>query len=601
MWMDDEDGRWIERPWVMAGLLGLAGAICGAILDIHTSDVPVWRQLLATFLIVAGVGFALTAKKLRLIWAAIYAVGAGSVLAFVGNYTIRYASDYELVQWPFLAAMLGILISAPLFQTIRDEGKWRFPYQRFYGYVWSDAIIGAASLAFVGITFGLFGLVGALFNLVGIRFFLRLWDHGWIIMGLAGISFGLASAILSERDGLSEILQRVVQLILSMLAPILAAAVALFLLALPFTGLEPLWETEHATPILLVCAAGALLFVNAVIGSGKEERSPSRILQISAGVLSLSILPFSAMAAVSMGLRINQYGWTPERLWGFVAVYIALLCGLAYFWSAVKGRLDFDDVVRPLNTKLAITTCGIALLLAMPFIDFGAISTRSQLARLESGQVSADKFDWAALRYDFGPAGRKALERIANSGPADQKVYAAKTIKSENRWEVKNEQREIEAANDLDKRLRVIPSGAVLPDNLRKELVDWENCQPKNSKCTVLYNAKAGEAVIVRELCNPDTFRGRIEVAEREKSNAEVRATVQPKSQERRRCEPVVHRLVLNGSQWQRERVVMMGSDAFDRFVVQVGDGIRRGKVEVRSVSRRQVFVDGQPVGDLFE
>jgi hypothetical protein len=56
-----------------------------------------------------------------------------------------------------------VLIAAPLFQTIRDEGGWRFPYARLHRHAWTDAVIGAASLAFTGITFLLAWLIAVLF------------------------------------------------------------------------------------------------------------------------------------------------------------------------------------------------------------------------------------------------------------------------------------------------------------------------------------------------------------------------------------------------------------------------------------------------------
>src|SRR3546814_19443208 len=62
----------------------------------------------------------------------------------------------------------------------------------------------------------------------------------------------------------------------------------------------------------------------------------------------------------------------------------------------------------------------LAAFLALPVLDFGAISTRDQLARLESGAVKTEKFDWAALAFDFGPSGRKALAELARSPRADR-------------------------------------------------------------------------------------------------------------------------------------------------------------------------------------
>lgn len=569
------DQPWPSRAWIMAGLLGLAGMICGLLLDIGVSDVPIWRQILATFLIVAGIGFALSAERLRLHWAVAYALGAGLVLSFIGWFTIQYDTSHEIAQWPFLAAIFGLLISCPLFQTVRDEGAWRFPYQRLHGHAWTDAVIGAASLAFVGITFLLVVLVGALFKLINITFIERLWDDGWFVLAMAGAAFGAASSILRERDGLLSTLQRVVQIVLSVLAPILAAAVAIFLLALPFTGLQPLWETDHATPILLFCGAGALLFANAVIGSGREERSPSRILQISALVLSVTILPFAAIAAVSLGTRISQYGWTPERLWGAIAVGVALVYGGAYLWSVVRGRLDFDDVVRPLNIKLAIGTCALAIFLALPIVDFGSISTNSQLARLNSGKVKADAFDWASLKFDFGPAGRRALERIAKSGPADQRELAAKTLKEDSRWQAVAIQQDVETAKAVTERLRILPKPVPLPDGLIEAFnLRSISDEAKGTAYTLIYAPGDKEAVMVYRACD--------------QCDVEVQI---------RRADDTGHWRVNNAF----DKPIPPDSAQFQKDDDALAKAIASGKVEVRTVNRRQVFVDGKPIGSDFE
>src|SRR3546814_16627257 len=96
-----------------------------------------------------------------------------------------------------------------------------------------------------------------------------------------------------------------------------------------------------------------------------------------------------------MHWMVIQYGWTPERIWGVIAALIALAYGLAGVWAVVKGRRDFDDRLRPLQQKLAIGLALLALFLALPILDFGAISTRDQLARLKSGAQPVEKFDWA--------------------------------------------------------------------------------------------------------------------------------------------------------------------------------------------------------------
>ncbi|WP_204336616.1 hypothetical protein, partial [Proteus mirabilis] len=73
------------------------------------------------------------------------------------------------------------------------------------------------------------------------------------------------------------------------------------------------------------------------------------------------------------------------------------LYGLAYLGALILGRLQWTVRVRPANLTLAFLLCGLGLVLATPLISFNRISTDDQLARLESGKIGADKFDWKAL------------------------------------------------------------------------------------------------------------------------------------------------------------------------------------------------------------
>ena len=71
--------------------------------------------------------------------------------------------------------------------------------------------------------------------------------------------------------------------------------------------------------------------------------------------------------------------------------------------------------LRKANLNLAVGVSALALFLALPILDFGAISASNQLSRLKSGAVSAEDFDYYALRWDFGDAGREALAGLTES------------------------------------------------------------------------------------------------------------------------------------------------------------------------------------------
>jgi len=89
--------------------------------------------------------------------------------------------------------------------------------------------------------------------------------------------------------------------------------------------------------------------------------------------------------------------------------------------------------MRQANFHLGLFVCALAVLLALPILDFGAISTRNQTARLESGEVKPDDFDFAALRWDFGEPGRRALKQLGKSGNARVAELARTALAQESR------------------------------------------------------------------------------------------------------------------------------------------------------------------------
>jgi hypothetical protein len=562
---DTEDLDWPQRPWIMAAVGALGGLVVHLLTDRGTADYgtpfPVWKQAATSFTVIATISFLLTVELRRWTWSIAFAAGWGAVIALVGWFTAQYNQVPDIFEFPFLSGILAVLIAAPLFQTVRDEGSWRFPYARLHRHAWTDAVIGAASLAFTGVTFLLAWLIATLFDVIGIDAIKELLKEEWFGWMLAGFAFGAALGLLRERDALVATLQKLVMVVLSVLAPVLAVALAAFLLSLPFTGLKGLWESDiPATPMLLLSGAGAILLVNAVIGDGRDERRPNIWLQRAALLLLLCILPLAILAALSMGERINQYGWTPERIWGVVAVGIAIAYGLAAWWAVYKGRKDFDGPLRPLQTSLAIGLCGLALFLALPIIDFGAISARSQLARLESGKVEAEEFDWTAMAFDFGPEGRERLAKIAKSGAANLRDLAKAALSSESRYKLSEETESVAQQSRLDQNLRVLSPDIRLTDELKAELTGYDGC---NDRPCALLRLDAGRVVLVYKPYDTSLVQSRM----------------------------------IDLSALGKEKQGIGAAPAAKPVPVDLS----KADIKISPVERRQLFVDGKPVGEPFE
>lgn len=456
----------------MAAICAVAGVIFHLVIDHDYGDrLAAWRSALGAAVLVGTIVLVLGIERQRWHWALGFAILWGAVMGLIAWQAAGYNVGGSPVEWPFWSGLLAVLVATPLFQTRRDVAPdWRFwklwemPYQRLHSHAWTDAVIGAASLAFVGVTFALAHLIGQMFGLIGIDLVKDLLNDEWFGWMLAGAAFGGAIGLLRERDRLVATMQRLVMIVLAVLAPVLALSLLLFLLSLIGTGLQPLWRSGFSTAALMLgVSAFAVLLVNAVIGNDGADRSTNRLLHGAAAVLAAAVLPLAIIAAVSMQLRIGQYGWTPERLWGAIAVGVALCYGLAGLWSVVKGRRRFDDALRPVQQKLAIGLMLLATFLALPIVDFGAISTRDQMARLKNGVTPEAKFDWAALAFDFGPAGRAALEELAASSRKERADAGKAALAASNRYELDGP-RGLVLLRPMAERLRVIPEGRALPD-----------------------------------------------------------------------------------------------------------------------------------------
>ena len=422
-----QQNDWPLRPWVLAALLGTAGLLIYHIGGGEGPDTRVgWQAAVTAFLFFGSLAFAFTLERDR--WKAplAFALLVGIIMAGLAWRAVGQAGSIAAPQYGFLAGMVATGLALPLFQAGFYRTRWATSYRTIHQHVWSDAICAAGSLAFVGASWLMLVLLSELFHLLKIDLLRNLIDDGWFGWSWSGAAFGAALGVLRNELGIIGTLRRVVMTVLSLLAVPLAAGLALFLVAMVVSGPEVLWEaTRSATPVLLLCAAGAWVLANAILRDEDAAMSGNRVLRIAGLVLVLAVLPLTVFAAVSMGTRVAQHGLSPERLWGLVAISVAVAYGIAWLVAVVRGWKagEWRERVRRANLHLAVVISGVALFLALPILDFGAISARQQLGRLQSGAVSAEDFDYEALRWDFGAAGRRALARLERSGkPAIAKL-----------------------------------------------------------------------------------------------------------------------------------------------------------------------------------
>ncbi len=362
------------------------------------------------------------------------------------------------------------------------------PYPDYFDAAWKDAVQLILSAAFVGVFWLALALGAALFHLIGIDQVGHLIEKPWFALPVTGIALAAAVQLTDVRVGLIRGVRTVGLVLLSWLLPVATFIAVTFLAALPFTGLEPLFATKSATPILLAAAAGQIVLINAAYQDGAEAKAPA-FLRVTAIVAALALVPLGAIAAFALSLRIGQYGFTPERVIAAVCVLVAAGYALGYGAAAALSRKTWLRLIERVNIAMAMAILAAILALFTPLADPARISVDSQVARLTGGGIAPDRFDYDFLRFKAGQFGKDALARLAAlRGSARDADIAARAAIAQKRQFPEGTGTEDAPVSPLEDRLKVYPAGATLPpaflDLLRsRTLPDLYWCDDGNLPC----------------------------------------------------------------------------------------------------------------------
>jgi hypothetical protein len=146
----------------------------------------------------------------------------------------------ELV--PF--AMAGFFIAHTLVLAAVREGRRIAGYPTYFDVAWKLGVQLAFSALFTGVSWLVLLLGAALFELVKLKFLTELIREEWFAIPVTAFAFSCAMHLTDVRPAIVRGIRGLLLVLLSWLLPVIVLLVGGFLLALPFTGLEPLWSTR---------------------------------------------------------------------------------------------------------------------------------------------------------------------------------------------------------------------------------------------------------------------------------------------------------------------------------------------------------------------
>ncbi|MBD8533327.1 MULTISPECIES: DUF4153 domain-containing protein [unclassified Massilia] len=370
---------------------------------------------------------------------------------------------------PFVAMLVAALFIAHALVLSGARDRRRIAaYTTYFDIAWKLGVQLAFSAFFVGITWLALQLGAALFELVKLRFFTRMISQPWFAIPVTAFAFSCAMHLTDVRPAIVQGIRGLLLMLASWILPVFTLFVAGFLASLPFTGLEPLWATRQAGAVLLGTDAVLVILINAAWQNGSAV--VARIIRLSARLASLLLVPVTAIAVYALALRVGDHGWTNERIIAAACMLVAGCYALGYAAAVLRpGRVvTFAGV----NIGTAFVVLGTALLLFSPLADPARLSVNDQLARLASGKVSVQTFDFAYLRFDGKRFGQEALAQLdAGARGPDAALLRSRIAgvhKLRGPWD-----KEVAAltSTGIAANLRMQPQGSRLPEGFLR--TDW--------------------------------------------------------------------------------------------------------------------------------
>ncbi len=395
-------------------------------------------------------------------------------------------------------AAIGFYIAHALVLAAGVDKRRIARYPSYFELAWKLIIQITFSILFVGVLWLILWLGATLFMLVKLDFLSALLRRSWFFIPVTAFAFSTALHITDVRPGIVRGIRSLLLVLMSWLLPITTLIVGGFLLSLPFAGLEPLWATRHATSVLLGAMVVLVLLINATFQGGEVGADVARVLRGSARLACILLLPIALIAIYSLTLRVQQYGWTTDRIIAAACLLVAACYACGYLWAAMERRTWLERIA-PINVLTAFVVLAVLLALFTPIADPARLSVADQLSRLGAGKVNAGQFDFDYLRFEGARYGNDALQKLKSTRTGVDAALLNKraeaTLLKKNKW-VRATPLPLTDATARAANITVWPANQVLPATFIHQ--SWSGFE-KNymfPQCLLLQDSKCNAYLI---------------------------------------------------------------------------------------------------------
>lgn len=382
-------------------------------------------------------------------------------------------------------------------------------YRDLYKSTWRNGILCLLAVGLTGLFWIILNAGAELFKLIGIKTLRDLIDEEWFNMPATTAVFSIVIATALLRHESFENLRRLLLGLLKWFLPLVLGLAAVWVVCLPFTGLSDIFKNRSAAWIMLPTVALSVLFINAAYEDGDEVSPYQSRVSLVLKWLWLALIPVSLIALWAFHLRVMEYSWTSERMWGTFVTMLAITYAVGYAISVLRPRAaTWMPTIARTNRIAAVVTCVGIIALLSPVLDGRRIEAHAQTNRVFTLKdndakdldlrftVENGRFGLAALNRldtkDESFSSQKVAQRVRNEIP-EQRDIIAKNLKPRD-----------ESFRDGSKaRVDVItadPVNVPLDAAIRRRIADKENSSDmllctQGAGCTIWWKDLNGDGV----------------------------------------------------------------------------------------------------------
>ncbi|MBV1896195.1 MAG: DUF4153 domain-containing protein [Rhodobacteraceae bacterium] len=305
--------------------------------------------------------------------------------------------------------LMLVLIATPFLSCWLTDRKSWLHYEVLFDTAWVIAVRYIVAWVFVGVFWLVLFLSDALLKLVDVRLLQLFVNDTWATVTLTGAVLGLAMAVVYElRAMISPYL--ILRLLRLMVPPVLAV-LAIFLAAIPLRGLTGVFGGLSSGATLMAAAIVGISLVATALDRDDAVAVKTRGIRLATQGLAVLLPLLTALAVWSVVLRVQQYGWTPERvLAGLIAGFL-LVYGVAYA-AAVVMHTNWMARIRRINVVMAMAVIVVSALWMTPFLNAYRIAANSQLTLFEQGDISVSQLALWEMEHEWGRVGQAGIRSV---------------------------------------------------------------------------------------------------------------------------------------------------------------------------------------------